>query len=287
MLKCPRMSVVDMFGASWDQCVSMVQYCFTSTETIRLVETESPRRPPRLSYSSWILELVVVECCFTSTETVGLSGTGAQDGHLDFHTAHELWKHWSAWDELFMGTIFSFSPLPPTPLPDRIWAQRTLSPVNDSNNNSQSKWPYRACNAMSTLATFFIFLAGQGTSFFPGGIPGTVTPAACSLGHDVEGSHPTAGESACTQLALATPVTRPLELSALERTITPHSSLVYPLPSSLQIPPLPDGGADHSGPNRCWVSCRERLVCVCGQLPDRASRAGQFFGSFLIPSPRV
>ena len=30
------------------------------------------------------------ECCFTSTETVGLLGTGAQDGHLDFHTVPEL-----------------------------------------------------------------------------------------------------------------------------------------------------------------------------------------------------
>ena len=30
------------------------------------------------------------KCCFTSTETVGLLGTGAQDGHLDFHTAPEL-----------------------------------------------------------------------------------------------------------------------------------------------------------------------------------------------------
>ena len=29
-------------------------------------------------------------CCSTSTETVGLLGTGAQDGHLDFHTAPEL-----------------------------------------------------------------------------------------------------------------------------------------------------------------------------------------------------
>ena len=29
-------------------------------------------------------------CCFTSTETVGLFGTGAQDGHLDFHTAPKL-----------------------------------------------------------------------------------------------------------------------------------------------------------------------------------------------------
>ena len=31
-----------------------------------------------------------VKCCFTPTETVGLLGTGAQDDHLDFHTAPEL-----------------------------------------------------------------------------------------------------------------------------------------------------------------------------------------------------
>ena len=36
------------------------------------------------------LRYTVVECCFTSTETVGLLGTGAQDVHLDFHTALEL-----------------------------------------------------------------------------------------------------------------------------------------------------------------------------------------------------
>ena len=35
---------------------------------------------------SWLLK-----CCFTSTEmTVGLLGTGAQDVHLDFHTAPVL-----------------------------------------------------------------------------------------------------------------------------------------------------------------------------------------------------
>ena len=28
----------------------------------------------------------------TSAETVGLLGTGAQDGHLDFHAAPELWQ---------------------------------------------------------------------------------------------------------------------------------------------------------------------------------------------------
>ena len=33
---------------------------------------------------------VRVECCYTFTDTVGLLGTGAQDGHLDFHKAPEL-----------------------------------------------------------------------------------------------------------------------------------------------------------------------------------------------------
>ena len=34
--------------------------------------------------------MLLLKCCFTSTETVGLLGTGAQDGHFDFHTAPEL-----------------------------------------------------------------------------------------------------------------------------------------------------------------------------------------------------
>ena len=33
-----------------------------------------------------------MSCCLTSTETIGLLGMGAQDIHLDFHTAPELWK---------------------------------------------------------------------------------------------------------------------------------------------------------------------------------------------------
>ena len=36
------------------------------------------------------MEVLMVEVLFTSTETVGLLGTGAQDGHLDFHAAPEL-----------------------------------------------------------------------------------------------------------------------------------------------------------------------------------------------------
>ena len=36
--------------------------------------------------------MLLLKCCFTSTETAGLLGTGAQDGHVDFHTAPVLWK---------------------------------------------------------------------------------------------------------------------------------------------------------------------------------------------------
>ena len=33
-----------------------------------------------------------VRCCFTFTETADLLGTGAQDGHLSFHAALEIWR---------------------------------------------------------------------------------------------------------------------------------------------------------------------------------------------------
>ena len=37
---------VDMLGTNCDQCRSMVQCCFTSTETVRLITTGSPGRQP-------------------------------------------------------------------------------------------------------------------------------------------------------------------------------------------------------------------------------------------------
>ena len=40
---------VDILGTNCDQCRSMVQCCFTSTEIVRLVRTESPGRPPPLT----------------------------------------------------------------------------------------------------------------------------------------------------------------------------------------------------------------------------------------------
>ena len=69
----------DILGTSWDQCISMVQYCFTSTETIRLVRTDSPGRPPQLSHSSW---------------TVIYDGMGlAQKGHF----VHQRKCHKGTW----------------------------------------------------------------------------------------------------------------------------------------------------------------------------------------------
>ena len=66
---------VDILGTSWDQCTSIVQYCFTSMETVRLARTESPGRPPRLSHSSWALMR-------SQTETSQLcQGCGQADMH--------------------------------------------------------------------------------------------------------------------------------------------------------------------------------------------------------------
>ena len=47
------------------------------------------------------LLLLLLKGCFLTTETVDLSGTGAQDGHLNFHTAPE--------DLICLGTYFVHS----------------------------------------------------------------------------------------------------------------------------------------------------------------------------------
>ena len=49
---------VDILVTNCDQCRSMVQYSFTSTETRRLVRTDSSGRPPRLSQSSWTMNIL-------------------------------------------------------------------------------------------------------------------------------------------------------------------------------------------------------------------------------------
>ena len=45
------------------------------------------------------------KCCFRSTEIIGLLGTGAQDVHLDFHTAPELWP-WESDPESHLSLHF-------------------------------------------------------------------------------------------------------------------------------------------------------------------------------------
>ena len=65
-----------LLGTNCDQCINMVQCCFTSTETIRLVRTDSPGRPPRLLFGTNCDQCInMVQCCFTSTETVRLVRT--------------------------------------------------------------------------------------------------------------------------------------------------------------------------------------------------------------------
>ena len=56
-----------------DQCLSMVQCCFTSTETVRLIRVWKPKTAT--STFTQLLNpepFMLVECCFTSTETIRL-----------------------------------------------------------------------------------------------------------------------------------------------------------------------------------------------------------------------
>ena len=53
---------VDILGTIWDQCRSTVQYTFTSTETRRLIRTDSWGGPPRLSHSFWTM------CCIQNCD---------------------------------------------------------------------------------------------------------------------------------------------------------------------------------------------------------------------------
>ena len=43
-----------------------------------------------VSWDMGVRQSQKLKCCFTSTETMGLLRTGAQDVHLEFHTAPEL-----------------------------------------------------------------------------------------------------------------------------------------------------------------------------------------------------
>ena len=64
----------------------------TSLKTTRHTANRGGTRPDRTGSDRTAAQRLLASwVCFTSTETVGLLGTGAQEGHLDFHTAPELW----------------------------------------------------------------------------------------------------------------------------------------------------------------------------------------------------
>ena len=90
----------------------------------RGVEGWSARRsclkgPPSVRQTLQLFQKLWFKCCFTSTETVGLLGmTGAQDVHLDSHTAPELWfqkQRWGTFYEIVWSEcrLFSSAQIPP------------------------------------------------------------------------------------------------------------------------------------------------------------------------------
>ena len=113
---------LDFHTAPELRALTIVEVLLYVRRNHRLIRDGIPGRPPRLSHSAWALStddraqafksvwknsespITIFGpgvggsfskwphwLRFTSTETVGLLGTEAQDGHLDFHTAPELW----------------------------------------------------------------------------------------------------------------------------------------------------------------------------------------------------
>ena len=77
---------VDVSGTSWDQCRSMVQYSFTSTKTRRLVRTDSPGRPHRLSHSSWTMDSWMIRWrlyTYRSHQNDSCIKMGSDESHLN------------------------------------------------------------------------------------------------------------------------------------------------------------------------------------------------------------
>ena len=67
----------DILGTNCDQCLSMVQGCFTATETVRLIRTESPAgRPPQSTFTQLLPNSVERDLGFVSF-SVSLMGSGA------------------------------------------------------------------------------------------------------------------------------------------------------------------------------------------------------------------
>ena len=98
---------VDILGTSWDQCRSMVQCCFTSVVTKRLVRTDSPGWPPRLSHSSWTMRPRALDHCFflkehcshVYTKLVRQRSWWLAEYHPLVRGWWELWWRWTHSDQ--------------------------------------------------------------------------------------------------------------------------------------------------------------------------------------------
>ena len=67
--------LVDIIGTNCDQCVNMVQCCFTSTETVRLIRDGEPRTDTStftqiLSSGGVLLRFPVCNCSKTTTTKI-------------------------------------------------------------------------------------------------------------------------------------------------------------------------------------------------------------------------
>ena len=100
-----------------------------------------------------------LKCCFTSTETVGLLGTGAQDVHLDFHTAPELCCDASVWFCFKLSAVIM-------KIVKSAGSERIKTTINLNQKWSESLVPHScvhtACgmNEPLILGTAFVVLGG-------------------------------------------------------------------------------------------------------------------------------
>ena len=121
----------DILGTSWDQCRSTVQYSFTSTETTRLVRTDSPGRPPRLSHISWTMIFLtsVLRVLFFSLSW----GCHYRRGGKQYS------KHWRGGHQVLENF--------------RLTALGHLVPCEQSNGRREAGWLAFLCHFRCLLAT--------------------------------------------------------------------------------------------------------------------------------------
>ena len=88
----------DMLGTSCDQLWSMVQYSFMSMETRRLVRTDSPGQPPRLSHN-FSLSFIQFPCKYQNNQE-GLQFSKWYNSKIP-KMQLKTWFHGRGWNKLY------------------------------------------------------------------------------------------------------------------------------------------------------------------------------------------